>query len=366
MGLTITDFKTGVLDLANDLVSVEKLTMANAIIEGSQRIKAFEDSTSHTILEGVRHGHLIPILNNAPNANAFPFINESVCETPSCDMTISGHSTKWELGMIGCKTSICFNSFDANFMSWWGINKKLFAEEDVDSVLMNYMRDVFLKDLNLAKYRAAYFSDKTSTSPYLNEINGVFVQMEANAKQVVAITQNAGATFADQMNMTGLDVYNYLVAMDKIMMSQYWGIGALEFRITKATAMILADYMNGLKDKDCCNGVERLNPNQLIVGSSYYDYMNLSFRNKPIVVEEEWGYLINNNTALNGGGGNNARVNPHRIILTYKENVLIGIPDRGHLEDFDMWYSKDDEKIYMKGRSYLGSAVPLNDYVLAI
>jgi len=366
MGLTITDFKTGILDLVTDLVTAEKMSLANAITEGSQRISKFEDSQSHTFLEGIRHGNLIPILNDTPNANAFPFIDETVCATPDCDVTISGRTHKWELGMIGCKPSICLNSFDNNFMAWWGVNKKLFGEDDVNSILVNYIRDLFLRDFNLAKWRVAYFSDKASLSTALNGIDGFFTQMEANPAQVITITQNAGVNYAAQMNITGLDIYNYLVSMDELMTSQYWNAGALEYRMTKVTAMKLANYLNGLKDKSCCDGVERLNPDALMVGTTSFNYMSMAFRGIPIRVIEEWDYLINNHLDLNGGGANNARVNPHRIVLTYKENLIVGIPDMGHLENFDIWYSKDDEKIYMRGRAYLGAGVPLEDYVLAI
>lgn len=366
MAVDVSIFKDGILDLVKSLTSAEKNDIQNAIVEGTQIISTFEDSNSHFILEGVKHGRNVPILQNQPNADAFPFIDDTDCETPSCDLEVSGRTKTWDLGMIGCKTPICLNSFPTDFMTWWGIHKKLFGEEDVNNVLVNYLRDKFLADFNLAKWRVPYFSDKASASNYLNSLNGFFVQMEANAGQVIEITQNAGLTYADQMNITGLDIYNYLVAMDELQSNQYWNAGALEYRMTKVTAIKLANYLNGLKDKSCCDGVQVLNPTALTVGNSVYTWDNMAFRGKPIMVIPEWDYLINNNSALNGGGGNNARVQPHRIVLTYRENLLVGVPDMNHLEDFDIWYSKDQEKIFIKGKAYLGASVPLNDYVLAI
>jgi hypothetical protein len=33
----------------------------------------------------------------------------------------------------------------------------------------------------------------------------------------------------------------------------------------------------------------------------------------------------------------------------------------------DVWYSKDDKKVYVEGSSYLGAGIPMKDeYILAI
>ncbi len=365
MAIVTTNIKENLLDLVCGLVAAEKATMADAIMEGTERIRMFEDDQTHLILTGVKHGHLIPILNNEPNANAFPFIDETQCATPECDVVIKGRAKKWELGMIGCQLPICLNQFDNEFMAWWGVNKKIFGEEDVNNVLVNYLRERFMEDLNLAKYRVAYFSDKDSTSNYLKEIDGFFVQMQANPTQVVEITQNAGANYAAQMNLTGLDIFNYLTEMYNKMMNQYWQTGAVEFAMTRVTAQILVSYMNGLKDKTCCDGLQVLNPDA-ITGARTFRLDNLSFNGIPIVVKDEWDVLINKQSDLNGGGGANARLQPHRIVLTYRQNLLVGTIDDNHLEDFDIWYEKKEEKIYMRAKAYLGAAVPLDDYIIAI
>jgi hypothetical protein len=365
MAILTTNIKENLLDLVCGLVAAEKATMADAIMEGTERIRMFEDDQTHLILNGVKHGHLIPILQDRPNANSFPFIDETECSTPECDVEIKGRAKKWELAMIGCQLPICLNKFDNEFMAWWGVNKKIFGEEDVNNVIVNYLRDKFMQSLNLAKYRASYFSDKDSTSVFLKELDGFFVQMEANPTQVVTITQNTGANYAAQLNLTGLDIYNYLTAMYDKMMNQYWQQGAVEFAMTRVTAQILVSYLNGLKDRTCCDGLQVLNADA-ITGARTFRLDNLSFNGIPIVVKDEWDYLINENTALNGGGANNARLQPHRIILTYRQNLLVGTIDDNHLEDFDIWYEKKEEKVYMRAKAYLGAAVPLDDYIIAI
>ena len=86
----------------------------------------------------------------------------------------------------------------------------------------------------------------------------------------------------------------------------------------------------------------------------------------PVVTITEWDDIINYSATLNGGGGNNARVSPHRAILSIRENILVGTTTQDSLNSFDMWYSKDDKKVYIEGSSYLGGGVPTDRYVLAI
>ena len=80
----------------------------------------------------------------------------------------------------------------------------------------------------------------------------------------------------------------------------------------------------------------------------------------------EWDAIINGTAELNGGGGAAARENPNRIILTSKDNLLIGTEERQQLSMLDVFYEKKDKKVYIDAEAYLGAAVPLNEYILAI
>jgi len=364
MAIIVTDVINNVLDVVNDLKSAKDNSFQNAIVAGSPRINDFNSDTTHFLFEGAHNGKLLPVLNNRANPNSFAFMDDNTCDTPECDVEIKATSYQWELGMIGCRVPICLANFSVDFMAWWGINKKIFNEEDVNSIVANYLRDKFLMNYNLAKYRVAYLGDKSSVSPYLANVNGFVTQMKAIPSQVVTFTQNAGANYTAQQNYTGLDVYNYLVAMDEKRLGQYWNVGAIEITMTELVARKLVNYLNGLKDKDCCDGIERLNADSIATRSFSID--NLAFRGMPIVVKRELDELINGNTALNGGGGNNARVNPNIIIMSYRENMLVGTPDEKHLDSFRMWYSEDENKIFMEAKAYLGAGVPLNDFIIAV
>lgn len=54
----------------------------------------------------------------------------------------------------------------------------------------------------------------------------------------------------------------------------------------------------------------------------------------------------------------------HRILATYKENLMVGTDMESDLKDFDVWYSKDDRVLKMFMRLRLGVAVPFVDHVV--
>ena len=367
-----TNFVAEIIPLIEGMASAEKMQLSNAIMERVEEYKDFDTSPLHTVMTGIRNGNLIPILSSNYNPEAFPFNDSNNCDVPVCDlgdMPVGSH--KWKTGLIECKVGICMRSFNDDFRKFWNDNVNDFGgEADIQSALVQYLVNQFRGSFNLAKWRTSYFGDEAfagASAQYYNGFNGFFVHAEALAPtNVVEITQNAGATYTDQKNITGLDIYNYLVAMVDIYADQVWNEGGqLEFRMTKLTAQKLMNYFNRLQDKTCCGNLEILNPAG-VQGSKLATIDNMSFDGYPIRVVNEWDYLINEASGLNGGGGNNARLNPHRILFTYANNLVVGTESTESLDHFDVWYNRDDKKIYLEGGARLGAGIPLNNYVLAI
>jgi len=245
-------------------------------------------------------------------------------------------------------------------------------DEYMQEALIQFLSDKFKNNLLAAQWRAAYFGDKASASALFNGINGFFTQAEANASQVVEIVENNGGTALLQ-EMTGQRIYEVLQAMyQKYALAGWNATDAVEFRMTKRDAMTLVFYYNTLKDKTCCDGVSFINPDA--VQGLPYDYQRLQFYGIPIRVMSVWDEIINKTAELNPGWNGKidttplgAKVNPHRILLTYKNNLIIGTQETSNLNFFDIWHSKDQDKIFMKGGSYFGAAIPMkSDYILAI
>lgn len=360
------NFVEDFLPLVDDLVSAENATYRALIF--NKVFVASDIARDHTVVTGVRNGALVPIIDMEPNYNAFPFIDAESCDTTECDLNMNYSGKKWELGLISCRVPICLRTFNDNFLVFWG-QYKMLNPAKVDRVylrtaLLQYITDLLVNSFEIAKWRVEYFGSKASASTLLNGFDGWFAQAAAVSSLVVPIAKNDALTYALQQ-MTGQEVYDTLLAMEAKYLEQEWaGEKPMEYRMSKKMAMTLAAFMNQLKDGACCDGVERLNPDN--IGSRFYDYNKLAFHGIPIKVMPEWDKIINNVTALNGGGGTAARVDPNRVLLINKQNLLIGTEEREMLKMLDIFYDKKDKKVYFDLEAYLGASIPLREYILAI
>ena len=366
------NFVEVLLPLVDDLVSADKMELSELLYS-----KSFEDgdvADTHTIVPGVRNGHAIPILNNKPNYESFPFVDETSCAPTDCDITNEFASHDWILGLMECRVGICLRSFNENFLRFfnqWRHTQE--GEPDLNTAMIAFMTDAFSRDHKAAMWRASYFGDRNSVSALFNKIDGFFTQAESNAAQVVTIDQNAAfeadgttaRTFAQQQ-MTGEQVYNTLKGMYEQAGTQPWfDPSILEFRVTRAMATRLVTWLNTLNDikgYQC----ECIDPEKA-TSSRTFMLQGLRVFGIPVLVHNAWDGVINGTAELNGGGGTAARVNPNRATLTYRNNLLIGTSQAEALESMDIWYSKDNKKVYIEGSSYLGAGIPMKDeYILAI
>lgn len=357
------NFVDDLLSLVDDLVTADKMELSEMLYE-----KSFGESNiadSHTVVEGVRHGHVVPILKDTPDPESFPFVDETSCDATECDVEHEFSNMSWELGLIECRVPICLRTFNENFLRFfnsWRHTQE--GEPDLNQAIIQFINGKFERNLTLAQWRVAYFGDKSSASAYFNGVDGFWAQAEANSDLVIDITENGGATFADQAFASGEDVYDYLIAMYDLAAEYPWfDDSRLEYRVTRSMGVKLVTWLNKLGKKapmncDCYDA-------DAVTRRNVFSLNGLTINGIPVLVHSEFDDIINYSTELNGGGGAAARVNPHRAILTFRENLLIGTSQRAALESFDIWYSKDDKKVYLEGSAYMGSAIPLDEYVVA-
>lgn len=370
-----TDFKEKVIDIVGSLVKTEKVEMSEAIFKGS--VEVTDLTKEHTVLTGVRDGNHIPIIDDQPSYESFPFSDPNVCAIPECDVSTNYSVEKWELGLIECKVPICLRTFDDEFLKFWNQYKMIQTDaaknesEYIDSAIIQFMYNKFKKNHLAAQWRGAYFGDKSSTSVYFNGIDGWFTQMEAgDPTKVINIVENDAADYTAQQ-LTGERIYEILSQMYRTYMLQSWFTDKpVEFRMTKLNAMILTFYFNSLVDKKCCDGLQIIDPEK-VSAAPQFDWQRLTFHGIPIKPMLIWDEIINKTTELNPGWDgkkivtpNAKRKNPNRITLTYKDNLLLGTQEKSNLSFFDIWHSKDDDKIYMKGGSYFGAGIPEKDNLL--
>lgn len=360
------NFVEDFLPLVDDLAAAENATYRSLIF--NKVFIASDIARDHTVVTGVREGSLVPIIDMEPNYEAFPFINAESCDTTECDLNMNYSGYKWDLGLISCRVPICLRTFNDNFLIFWN-SYKMLNPAKVDRVylktaLLQYITDLLVNSFEIAKWRVEYFGDKGSASPLLNGFDGWFAQAAAVPELVVPIAKNAGATYAAQQ-MTGQEIYDLLLAMEELYLQQEWaGDKPMEYRMTKKMAMTLAAFLNKLKDSACCDGIDRINPDAVASKTFFYD--KLAFHGIPIKPMPEWDKIINKVGVLNGGGGTNPRVDPNRVLLINKSNLLIGTEERDMLKMLDIFYDKKDKKVYFDLEAYLGAAIPLREYILAI
>ena len=356
------DFANELLDLVTDIVSADNVEFSQSIFQKTFMHEGL--AATHEVITGVRSGGTIPIVLRTPNPDSFPFVSDANCDNADCDVPLEFSGKQWELGLIKCRVPICMNSFNENFLRYFNVWKNTHADESTDNALVNYIMEVFTQNLILSSWRAAWFGDKNSISSYYDGIDGFFVQAEAGGGTVIDITQNAQATYPLQLStLTGEDVYEYLDQMYQEASTKAWfDPSILMYKVTKTMGAKLVAWLNQNADNGV--GCECINPDNVAAGRRF-TLNNVSFYGIPVHVEGAWDDIINYSAELNGGGGNNARTCPHRAILTYRENLLIGTNSMDSLEALKLWYSQDDDKIYMRGSAYIGASIPLDDYVLA-
>lgn len=356
------NFDSGLISLVDSLEAAEKLNMSEMLM--SKQFQVDQLDATHTVVTGVRKGNLIPILNDQPDYEAFPFVDPQACDVTSCDIDTNYSSHKWDLGLLECRVPICMRSFSESFNIFWNQYKQI-NEPNMNSAFLQFLGRKFQMNLEAAKWRAAYFGDTSSSSAYFDGIDGFFAQAAANSSQIVDIAKNDGATKAGQV-MTGEEVYNTLEAMYEAAFAQPWfDPTQVEFRITRAMAGALVTWLNSKNDLSLYN-CECTDVNKL-TGARAFNFGNIRMFGIPVMVHNEWDQIIYKSAEFDPNGGTDPRVDPNRALLTYRSNLLVGTSETSALNHFDIWYSRDDKKVYMEGNSYIGAGIPLiGEYILAI
>jgi hypothetical protein len=355
------DFVANLLGLVSDIVSADKVEFSEMLYE--QSFVDGDIADTHTIVPNVRDGQVIPILLDKPEPDSFPFVDDTSCATTDTAVTheFSGHT--WQVGLIESRVGICLRTFNENFLRFFNVYRYTRAGENEDEVLndalVDFISGKFTQNLNLATWRASYFGDTGSGSAILNGIDGVFVQLDAApADNKVTIAENDELTYTLQKSqLTGEDVLNYLDEMYETATEQPWFDDSVcEYRVTRSMGNKLVNWLNKLGDKapTNCNCVDP----ETKVATRGFRIEGLTLNGMPVIVHNEWDKIINYSTQLNGGGADNARTKPHRAILTYREDILIGTGTVDRLNSFDIWHSKDDKKVYLEGSSQIGAGVP--------
>lgn len=346
-----TNFAEDIIALIDDLTTAEKVTLDNALFTKNFEVSDF--ANAHRVITGVREGQVVPILSNAPNYAAFPYKDPTSCTVPACDLDIDFAAKEWQVGQIACKITICMSSFDENFLLFWGEYRRVFSDNDLNSAFMQYMTDKVNRDLQAALWRVAYFGDRSTSSvspayQYLRPIDGIFTQAEAGNGYNIEISENASTT-----PMTGEQAYEYLLQAYNIAAESPWFDPAnMVFEVTAAFGSVLIGWYNSLSDRSPYN-CECYSAD----GVSATRNWNMDGVTKvfgiPVIIRREFDGVIN---TFNLG-------RRYRALLTTKDNILFGTAEQDQLKQFRIWYSQDDNNIYIEAGAQVAATLVVDDYV---
>lgn len=340
------NFSAGILALVDDLVTADQVNISNAVYISSFEVGDVADN--HQVITGVRNGAIVPILSNAPKYDSFPVKDPSNCNIPVCDLDLGFSAKKWETAMIACKIPICINEFDDNFLIFWNQYKRLFGDADLNSALLQYIVGLFQNNLKAAIWRRVWFADSASSNDYLEGADGIFTQAEAMDGYKIEITENTAGT-----GLTGEALYAYLnEAYQHAVLQPWWNPATARIEMTQLMASVLVGWLNALGDKSMYN-CECYSADGVTSQRTFSVDGQLKIFGIPIHVHREFDGVIN---AFNLG-------DPYRALLTSTGNILIGTSELDQLPAFKIWYSEDDDKIYIKGGANVGASLVTNEYV---
>lgn len=319
-----------------------------------------------TVRTGVRNGQALIIDDSKPNAESFGFMDLSngSCKPDSCEVDGSIRAPKWELGLLGCDTTLCLLKLPNLVFEFFAEEKWTDAELKngvLQSRILAYIQYKFIENQKLADKRAVYFSDKDSDSKYLNGIDGVFKLLSAEDNHI-AISQNDEDTNEEQ-TMTFDEVAAVLdEQFNKLQEQPKFNADEYTFRLTNRMAM---PYLRGLQALKRAG--EQLPDGCCVDASAYTGGVirkeDLAFNGIPIKIDYDWDFLIENLPALNGGSLNNARVHPNISLLARDKDIYLGTTRENRIGSNTVIIDHVNNVLIMRGLSYVGALIPFPERV---
>lgn len=346
--MAITDnFKTAVLDVIQGLSAHDKTKFANLIWQNG--IRNGELADRHTLVTDVRNGDPVIILDNKRNYKSFPASPDpKECGLNECDLEANFSTKTWSLFPYNCRVPICFKSFEQDFLYFFEDNYQVLHDLSLEERILVFLRDRFEDNMIGATWRMGYFGDTSIDAldpdyDYFRGVDGFFTQAQAG---------NGVKIGFNQVNPTGEDAYDALEeAYNEYMMSD-WASEGVVWKMTRKMAGLLVRWLNGLKDKSQYN-CECFSADGVTAMRTFTTNGSLLFFGIPVEIESD----------LDGVISQLAMDRPYRALLTYKNNLQIGVEKEDNIKQFDMWYDKKDLKVYIDGEFYFGAMIPEDNYV---
>ena len=298
----------------------------------------------HEVMTGVDMDKFIPILGQFEEVG---LKDPGDCTTNAIG-DIPSSEKKWIIELISGRLTMCEAEVPELIKVWKRamVANKLW--EEIDNEKMAFITERLVNVILRSILRLSSFGSTTASnylagsgdenitvglSPALfTPIDGLWKQVytdQAGAALIsrTTIAENALATYALQLDLAD-------DAAKDAFQGMYEGIApeAMDKNLAiQCTRTLFLNYMSTLEATQQAFSIEKLESGQRA----------LTYRGLQVIERPDWDRIIQK--YFDSGV---VYENPHRAVLTYKENIPIGTSDEQSMSEVDSFYDKTDKKHY--------------------
>jgi hypothetical protein len=301
----------------------------------------------------------------------------SACDTTANEsVTIETIEKTWSPKLIGDRFAECFQDFDASFTAWMlkeGNEKPDTSGTEIGMFLTEQLQDM----LHEVILRLSFFGNTAIVSgtsnnitagevAYFSALNGFFTQLfaivAADADRLTVNTtlqtRNAAATWALQ-RFTNADTTNQIVTAA---LDHGWYGADMRLRAMNRNELVW------LTTQSISDQYEQERKSVGSIDAAYFrtedGIMKMYSNGIEVVPMSFWDRTIR--TYFGDDATPVTAVLPHRAILVPRKNLMIGTESSGEIGGLDVWYSKDDAKVYADYNVKLDAKIGLDTLIQAV
>lgn len=323
----------------------------------------------HQVVTGIKANKQIIIFGKHTGLAGFKRAN---CDTTAnTNWTIPSQEKVWTPAYLGDRFEECYDNYMDTFIRWGlnnGVNKSDLTGTELAAMITSHVGDL-LMDVSM---RHAWFGDTAIVAGtnnnlgagdlvYFNAIDGFWAQLfdivsvtPARQSTTGLTTKNGQASYALQA-FNATDTTNQVAT--KALDQMYYDADMRLRGMAKSDLVFLVSqsvYDQYEKERKATGG------------SGIYEVFLrqedgaplLSSNGIEVVPVHDWDRIIQSYLE----DGTNYTI-PHRAVLTTRTNLMLGVEEASNLGEFDAWYSKDNEKYYIKFGFSLDAKVGLDNMV---
>lgn len=220
------------------------------------------------------------------------------------------------------------------------------------TVLEDIIRTQALRALRYDIPRQIWFNKQTSASTHYTAFDGFFqLFFDSSASLAHSINMAYNTDYETSSSSDTLSTDGAYKAMKKIYENQGANLRAIPNNMKKffVTSTVYDNLLVTYENTGTDLGLTRLSDG---IGT-------LKFRGITVKEMPYWDYALTDTTA----NPMSAQIGSNAIVLTMNENLVVGTDMAFRDASFEVWYSRDDEKLYTDFKLKLGVQYLHNDYV---